>query len=165
MQSRPTEAPKDSSQANPPHSPTTSQYGFRPRDSQAPNLSSAGAGGDAASRSVSSVTTDPQPLPGASSSDRPLPEELRSESTPRTRSPVDRIIEYEKALAGPSRGTSQGLDFKVISSPREAGTESLGINRFPNGKVLISYKISSADDRQRSSLIYSPIFHHHRCPQ
>ena len=134
MQSRPTEALKDSSQANPAQSAPSNQYGFYPHDIQAPYLSSVEAGVDASSRSPRSETSDLPLHSGFAPPVKPPPEELNSNPAPRTRSPVDRIIDYEKATALPSKSKARELSFKVVSTSQEANAESLSILDFPNGK-------------------------------
>lgn len=61
---------------------------------------------------------------------------LNPESSLRTRSPVDRIAEYENALNASPKKDNEGPRFKVVekknTKPRD---ESLSISAFPNGRL------------------------------
>ena len=141
MQSRPTEISNQFTTVSPSESSTTDQYGGH-NDLRGHHVESSIETG---SGSASSDTSGEDIPPRSSGqleqhgTDESSGRRLSPVSTPRNKSPVDRIIEHERSTTpSPRRTRGQGPEFRVIprTSPPSAG--SIKLEDFPNGTLLLS---------------------------
>ena len=64
---------------------------------------------------------------------------LSPPSRPQTRSPVDKIVEHEKALPKLPKRKKEGPSFTVVRGGREPASDRIAFVDFPNGLIPTSY--------------------------
>jgi hypothetical protein len=139
MQSRPSEVQnRDFSEETNPLSTSSSQYGDSNDLSNGPNLSSLET--ESGPSSTRSLSPEPRPTSGANSTSTGDGRLIQS-STPRNRSPVDRITEHERSSISSPRPRSQGPEFKIVPRPKGSKTLSVSLTDFPNGICYPLYKV------------------------
>lgn len=136
MQSEPTDTSQNKlftglTQAT--HQP--SHHGFdRPHELSSRPLGP-GEGGRGTARSAESADATP---PFVASNDEPSERSTRGlkSTSPRTPSPVDRIIEHENAVNYSPRRRNEGPGFTVVKGGKKLGNGQVALGDFPNGLLL-----------------------------
>jgi len=133
MQSRPIEVSKTTSPIVQPQELQNRQHGVDLPDEPLPHPFSPGEGREPPQSSASKASFDghgaTQPQEAVENPSR----RLSAEKLPRNRSPVDRIVEYERALTSSPKNLSRGPGFKVVPRSKRSGTGTLNLADFPNG--------------------------------
>ena len=135
MQSRPTELSKKSSTVSLSESSYSTQYGCRRDELGDPALSPEGAGSDEAnlhsasgSAAAESSSRLESALVAGSRGSR-----LSPSSTPRNRSPVERIIAHERLSTPSPSNIGEGPVFKIVPRTSKLSADCVKLTDFPNG--------------------------------
>lgn len=90
---------------------------------------------------------------------------LSPSSAPHSRSPVDRIIEYERASTNLPKGRNEGPAFTLVQRCKKSGYDRVALLDFPNGSFLKMTRAGVANFRRgiNSYTISSPPCFSVRC--
>ena len=135
MQSRPSEITQNNiSETRSQETQSTHKHGFSRHDGQSdlsPLVQGDGAVPSSSWETGSAAASEQDVEVQAQSADPAL----AGTSTPpaRTRSPVDRIIEHERATTPSPKGNGRKLSFRVVPKPKNSTVRSRALIDFPNG--------------------------------
>lgn len=142
MPSEPTKVPQENSstQITPATQTPSLQHGFQGHDERAPHFLPTQEDRDEPSYSISEAHASAESAEVAThldKNDEGSLRRMRSDSSPRTRSPVDRISEYESATTVSPKRDGNGPGFRIVEKSKKTRDNRLLIATFPNG--MLSY--------------------------
>ena len=136
MQSGPTEFSPNSSSASLSESGRPSQHGVRHDTCATGVLLPDGSGSQhasTASQALGSGTDETRSQGSEDDTGEAWSGGVKAPATPRNRSPVDRIIEYENSSPVSPKSRAHDVQFKVIKRPSGSSQNSINLNDLPNG--------------------------------
>lgn len=137
MQPEPTEVSQETSstQSIPGIQNAYLQHGLQDCDEPDPRLLSYKEERDEPRCSVSEADASAPFTANLDDADETPLRRMRADSSPRTRSPVDRFAEYEKALNVSPKRSNEGPGFKIVEKSKKARENGSPIATFPNGML------------------------------
>ena len=111
-----------------------SHHGIDHYDEQPSSRPRTGEGSPDPRRSASDIESSASSDRGSDDASGSLLRRLSPPSSPRTRSPVDRIAKYEKALTYVLKKRTEVPGFTVVQREKKASSSQTAITDFPNGQ-------------------------------